>query len=295
MTVETTLAPPAEVYGWDWSATTHDAPEDELPGLVRNCLEALGGAHTLPGKGKQGWQRSLASYDCDGYALGSVFFGGRDDVHVESTSSAADVVRADIVQRTGGGAKTSRVDTRVDTLVPFEDLARVLEDAADMYGSLITEVSSRSRGVSKGRTIYLGAPSSAVRVRLYEKWLESPDQYVDGTNRLEVQLRPPSAVKRDVSWWSRAETFCASKVTAHLAVELGNDLAEPATLHVKRDKPTLEQSLAAMGKQYRRSVGRWLETSGGDVSRVLEHLDVLDSAHAHDDERPLVPIPARAR
>lgn len=293
MTLSTTLTPPADVYGWDWTATTHDAPEDERPALVRSALEALGGVHTLPGKGLQGWSRSLASFDCDGYALGTVYFGGRDDVHVVATSSAADVVRSDVLGAAPG--KTSRVDTRVDTLVPFEDLERVLEDAADTYGSLITRVESSKRGVSQGRTVYLGAPSSAIRVRLYEKHLESPGQYVDGTNRVEVQLRPPSAMKGEVSRWSRVETFCASKVTAHLAVELGNDLAEPASLHIKRDTPTLEQSLAAMGKQYRRGVGRWLEVSGGDVSRVLEHLDVLDSAHAHDDERPVVPVPARTR
>jgi hypothetical protein len=293
LTLSNTLTPPADVYGWDWTATTHEAPEDELPALVRRSLEALGGAHTLPTKGINGWAKGAQTFDCDGYALGTVYFGGRDDVYVVATSAAADIVRTDVLSAVPG--KTSRVDTRVDTLVPFEDLSRILEDAADTYGSLITEVSSRSRGVSKGRTVYLGAPSSAIRVRLYEKWLESPDQYVEGTNRLEVQLRPPSAVKRDVSAWSRAQTFCASKTTAHLAVELGNDLAEPQTLHVKRDTPTLEQTLASMGKQYRRGVSRWLEVSGGDVSRVLEHLDVLDSAHAHDDERPSVPIVSRAR
>jgi hypothetical protein len=258
-------------YGWDWSSTTHDGrDDDEVRGIVRQAVRALGGFHTLPGKGLQGWTRSLESFDCDGFRLGSVYFGGRTDVHVVSTSAAADAVRSDVLSAVPG--KTARVDTRVDSLVPFGDLAGILEAAADSYGSLITRVESSQRGESKGRTVYLGAPSSAIRVRLYEKWLESPGQYVEGTNRVEVQLRPPSKTKDRVSGWSRAETFCASRVTQDLAERLGADLAPVASLHVKRGTPDLERSLAAMSEQYGRAADRFLRISGGDVDRLLGHL-----------------------
>jgi len=263
-------------YGWDWTATTHDGrDDDEVRGLVRKALGALGGAHVLPGKGLQGWARSLSSYDCDGFALGSVYFGGsRTDVHVQATSAAADAVRGDVLSEVPG--KTSRVDTRVDSLVPFEDLEAILEQAGETYGSVVGRVEYKKRGESLGRTVYLGAPSSAIRVRLYEKWLESPGQYVDGTNRVEVQLRPPSKVKAAVSGWSRAETFCASRVTRDLAQRLGTDLAPVASLHVSRGTPDLERSLAAMGDQYGPSVRRWLELSGGDLGRVLDRLGLSD-------------------
>lgn len=254
-------------YGWDWSATTHDGQT----AVVDDLLAALGAAVALPGKGLQGWSQSVQAYDRDGYLLGSVYFGGgRDDVHVVSTSAAADIARPAVVDI--ARARTARVDTRVDTLVPFEDLVGICEASADAYGSRITRIESSERGQSLGRTVYLGAPSSAVRVRVYEKWLESPGQYVEGTNRVEVQLRPASKVKERVSAWTPAETFCASRVTRDLARRLGDDLAPKATLHVKRGTPDLERALEVMGDQYGKAARRWLEISGGDVGRLLDHL-----------------------
>lgn len=271
LSLDSTVAPPSP-YGWDWTATTHDARDvDGVQALVGTALAALGGVHRLPGKGLQGWGRSIESFDCDGFSLGRVYFGGdRTDVHVVATSSAADAVRSDVLEAAPG--KTARVDTRVDTLVEWDDLTAILEGAAESYGSLITRVESERRGESLGRTVYLGAPSSAIRVRLYEKWLESPGQYVEGTNRVEVQLRPASKVKGRVSGWSRAETFCASRVTRDLAVRLGADLAPEASLHVDRGTPDLQRSLEAMGEQYGRAAARWLDLSDGDMDTILDHL-----------------------
>jgi len=163
------------------------------------------------------------------------------------------------------------VDTRVDTLVPFDDLRGVCEAVAGMKAR-ITYMESSQGGESTGRTIYVGSPSSAVRVRVYEKWLESPGQYVEGTNRVEVQLRPPSRAKEMVSGWTRAETFCASQLTRRLADELGTDVAHPGSLQKSRGTPDLEETMKAMGEQYGKAVERWLSVSGGDVDRVLDYL-----------------------
>jgi hypothetical protein len=205
--------------------------------------------------------------------LGAIYFGGgRDDVHVLSTSAAADEVRPKVMRM--DGAKTARVDTRVDTLVPFERLAGMLEDAGSIYGSKTAywhgyDGKGEARKMT-GRTVYLGAPSSAIRVRLYEKWLESPGQYVEGTNRVEVQLRPASKVKAKVSEWTPAETFCASKVTRELAKMLGDDLAPKKSLHVKKDTPDLERTLRVMGEQYGPSFRRYLAL--GDLDTALGYL-----------------------
>lgn len=274
----TTIAPDPDrrerrAYGWDWSATTHALPEPgegSATAVVDDLLDALGGAHHLPGKGLQGWQWSVESFDCDGYKLGTVYLGGRPDVHVVSTSAAADLVRPDVVRL--HGARTARVDTRVDTLTPFDHLVEVCEDAASMYNATVTTMESKRGGVSLGRTAYLGSPRSMVRVRLYEKWLESPGQYVEGTNRVEVQLRPVSAMKARVSALSPAETFCATKTTRDLAERLGAEVADAGSLRVKRGTPDLERSLAAMGTQYGGVVRRHLERADGDWSRVIDYL-----------------------
>lgn len=264
---DTTIAGSSDFYGWDWSATTHDGRQ----GVVDDLLDSMGTAIALPDRGLQGWSESVKGYDRDGYLLGSVYFGGgRDDVHVVATSAAADAARRAVIGM--DRARTSRVDTRVDTLLPFDQLTAVLEAAAETYGSRITKMESSERGVSLGRTVYLGAPSSAVRVRIYEKWLESPGQYVEGTNRVEVQLRPPSKSKERVSGWSPAETFCASRVTRDLAERLGADLAPKTSLHVKRATPDLERTLRVMGEQYGNAVDKWLRVSGGDLDRVVDYL-----------------------
>lgn len=259
--------PANHFYGWDWSATTHNAQEDS----VYRMLEALGSVNTLPGKGLQGWSRSVKAFDREGFALGSIYFGGgRKDLHVVSTSSVADTSRPLV---TGiGNARTARVDTRVDTLVPFEQLEKILTAAAATYGSRITYMESKELGVSMGKTLYLGAPGSRIRVRVYEKWLESPGQYLEGTNRVEVQLRPDSRAKALVSGWEPAQTFCASRTTRDLATRLGDLNPPEVSLRIRRPTPTLEESLQAMGTQYGNAVRQWLKISGGDIGKVNDYL-----------------------
>lgn len=259
-------------YGWDWSATTHDAAGSPVTvsELVTSLVCALEPQTVIrDGKGLQGWTESVDAFDGGGYRLGRVYFGGRSDVHVVATSAAADVVRervADIYQ-----PKTARVDTRADTLVPFDDLRELCMVVAGQKAR-VTYMESTVAGLSTGRTIYVGAPSSAVRVRVYEKWLESPGLYVEGTNRVEVQVRPPSRVKDIVSGWSRTETFCASELTRRLAAELGTDLAKPESLQKAKATPDLERSLEWMGRHYGKAVDQWLGLSGGDMDKVLDHL-----------------------
>nr|WP_300398062.1 replication initiation factor domain-containing protein [uncultured Rhodococcus sp.] len=259
-------------YGWDWSQTTHEArgTDSTVPAIAADLVTTLGGATAVPGKGLQGWRESLQVFDADGYKLGQVYFGGeRTDVHVVSTSTAADSARRLVVGKFG--AKTSRVDTRVDTLLTYEDLEDLLRSAAGRKARLMS-VASEQDGKSLGRTLYVGAPTSQVRIRVYEKWLESPGQYVEGTNRVEVQLRPPSRAKAAVSAWSAADTFCASELSRRVAGLLGTDVAHPTTLQKQRGTPDLERALQSMSNQYRPSVERWLKATGGDIGKVLDYL-----------------------
>jgi hypothetical protein len=256
-----------EPYGWDWTATTHEGYE----GVVDDLLQAVGAEVVTLGKGLQGWSQSAVAHDAGGYKVGAVYFGGgRPDVHVLSTSHQAHDARSAVVGI--GQAKTARVDTRVDTLVPFDDLRGLCRSVAGQKAQ-ITYVESEQHGESLGRTVYVGAPSSSVRVRLYEKWLESPGLYLEGTNRVEVQLRPPSRAKESVSSWSPSETFCASQLTRRLAHELGTEVANPGTLQKARETPDLERTLEWMGHQYGPGVRRWLEVSGGDLGKVLDYLE----------------------
>ncbi len=259
-------------YAWDWTQTTHDARGSGtvVPVIVEGLVGALGGSVAVPGKGLQGWSESVQVFDGEGFRLGQVYFGGgRVDVHVQSTSAAAHEARGKVSGLFG--ARTSRVDTRLDTLVPYDDLEHLLRTAGGQKATL-RSIHSEKAGQSTGRTLYLGAAASTVQVRLYEKHLESPGQYVEGTNRVEVQLRPPSRAKGDVSTWSPAETFCATELTRRVAKGLGPDVAHPPTMEKHRGVPDLERTLEYMARQYGPGVDRWLRATGGEVGTVLDYL-----------------------
>ena len=271
-------------YGWDWTQTTHVVKDDAT---VRQLVRALEPDTTVPGKGLQGWSQSVEAYDAQGFKIGAVYFGGgRDDCHVKATSAAADKVRPLVSGRFD--ARTARVDTCVDTLMPFEDLGAMLRETAQTYRSKRFFMESFEGDETCGRTWILGAPSSAIRIRVYEKWLESLGQYVEGTNRVEVQLRPPSRVKGDVSSWTTAQTFCASKVARDLAGLIGAELADKATLHVSRGTPDLERTMQVMGEQYGPSFDRFMEWSGGDLDKVLGYM-----ARQQEEPDPVAALTAR--
>lgn len=269
---EGTRSKDLQTYAWDWTQTTHDAKGSgtTVPVIVEDLVGALAGSVAVPGKGLQGWSQSVQVFDGEGFKIGQVYWGGdRVDVHVVSTSGVAHDTR----QKVTGlhQARTSRVDTRTDTLTPYEDLEAMLRAAAGQKATL-RSVHSEKAGKSTGRTLYVGSPQSQVQVRLYEKHLESPGQYVEGTNRVEVQLRPASRAKGMVSEWSPVETFCATELTRRVARGLGQEVAHPSTMQKHRGTPDLERTLEYMARQYGPGVDRWLQATGGEVGTVLDYL-----------------------
>lgn len=271
----TVAADDSDAYRWDWSATTHEPAGTGLTAreLVTDLVTACDPLVVLPGKGLQGWEKSVEVYNGDGNVSARVYWGGsRTDVHVASTSEAAHVVRPRVASMYG--AKTARVDTRVDTRRSFSELVDIARDTAGPRTKL-TFMASEVGGESTGRTLYVGSPTSDVRVRIYEKHLESPGSYDDEVNRVEVQFRPPSRGKLEVSERLPGETFCATKLTRRLAIALGQDVYKPVSVQKPKQVPDLERTLEAMGKQYGPAVDRFLSVSGGDVDAVLRRLRVL--------------------
>ncbi|WP_235605818.1 replication initiation factor domain-containing protein, partial [Rhodanobacter thiooxydans] len=72
-----------------------------------------------------------------------------------------------------------------------------------------------------GRTQYLGASSSAVRARLYEKGKQPEFRHLSRFDlcRLEIQVRPAKDAKDAYSKLSALEVWGASKWTRQLASE----------------------------------------------------------------------------
>lgn len=264
-----------DAYRWDWSATTHDPVGSGLTGreLVTDLVSVCDPLAVVPSKGLQGWEKGVEVYGQDGNVSARVYWGGsRADVHVVSSSEAAHMIRP----RVAGmyGAKTARVDTRVDTLRSYSELVQIARDTAGPRTKL-TFMASEVGGESTGRTLYVGSPTSDVRVRIYEKHLESPGSYDEPVNRVEVQFRPPSRGKQEVSERLPGETFCASKLTRRLADALGADVYMPVSVQKPKPVPDLERTLEHMGRQYGRAANEYMELSGGDLDTLLRRLRLL--------------------
>lgn len=154
-----------------------------------------------------------------GGSLG-VYFGNGLDVHVVASSwLAAHACR--VLRREFPTHRVSRADVAYDVDEPgaFDRLYKAAHALAraprrgGRGGVLATSTVGDWLDGENGRTLYIGAPSSALRIRIYEKGHEQrakhPDQkFSPDWVRVEWQIRPNSAGK------SRAATASAAELAA---------------------------------------------------------------------------------
>jgi hypothetical protein len=186
------------VAAFDWYQATVRAPLDDVIEGVMAGMHCDSIAHE---KGHHGFAHStrLTNYQ-DGYQA-QVWHGGSHPFpHVQVTSDSAPL-GAEVIRASFPDHSVSRVDVR-------EDFAE--EGAFDLMAPHLVDVARESRvkvGTAgdhlltmKGRTIYLGAASSAVRLRMYDKAAELRDKFradpvrlasiPECLTRVEAQVRP---------------------------------------------------------------------------------------------------------
>lgn len=175
------------------------------------------GGEWFDGPPRMGYGRSSELVVAGGQVVLELLFGGHHEwPHVRATGSAADDAAA-MIRAAFPEHLVARADVCEDLLAPewFDRAFGVMIDVA------------RDRGVRPyrqgdwdsdrpARTLYLGSPSSAVRVRMYEKGRQLIQEYGQAAadvvsedwTRVEVQVRP---AKRDhklamarvpaAEWW----------------------------------------------------------------------------------------------
>jgi hypothetical protein len=231
-----------------YTATTSALKPSEAVGIL------FGGSDTLAhGRGFFRFAERVAVKDRAGDEVGAVMFGGSqgDLVMLEAkgyrTPWFVDRLRSAAEHR------CTRVDSCVDVERPggFDELlATVMEVKVghQLYGE--------RRGdwdfPEQGRTQYLGASSSPIRARLYEKGKQPDYRHLGRPDlvRLEIQVRPQKEAKQRYSQLSPLDVWGASKWTRELAGRVLEQQLDPHPPGTVRKDTKRDQALRWMCKQY---------------------------------------------
>jgi hypothetical protein len=279
----TTQAPPSassdnwklHSTGVDWLTVTATVP------TARRKLAAV--AHWIGGTQRaDGHERSPARVrDYIGWRCGGVVMGEREDSLLCQLSgyAAATHWRRLLV----GAHRVTRLDVQVTALCPHKrwDEANDAFERINADGNLRRRARWCSRITTRptGSTLYIGAPTSRRRLRLYDKHAEDPDAYPPGAWRYEVQAR----------------NGLAGSIAASLAGGDGGRFAGIATVHecfsargvrprfrpsgggvlgsVPRTRSDDERALRWIDTQVRPTIVRLVGNGYGDTLRSILDLD----------------------
>lgn len=270
----------SDLLTWDWYQATITA----LPGPYEpmRVLSAVvgSGAQWKACPSYNGWSQAK---ELVGLEVGTlvVLFGGRDDIHIQATSSAADLV-VPLIRANWPIHTVSRADVAYDVDEPgsFERLHKAVHSIArNGEGRRGPKVSTSLMGdwldLVNGRTFYAGTKSSRVQVRVYEKGHEQLGKDPDcgaskDWTRVEWELRPASKQKGWLAGASKEQALGLSAFGAAVAdgiLDLEVDAVGGSFRFASQDP------LAWMGKQYRKSLLPLYER--GDAAVMAELARIL--------------------
>lgn len=204
-----------------------------------------------------------------GDAIARVWWEGNDGVHVSTTSADANDLAP--LLREHGVHLVTRLDACEDWIEAglFDRMAAHLIGYAQANGITINQQGDWVRG--QARTLYLGAPSSAVRLVLYEKGYESGGDL--NWVRLEVRCRPKGRLARAVvAGWSPGQAFGASRWLVEALEGLGWDHLQAQSIGTVYRPSDDERARLTLAKQYGGVIRRWIDEAGDGFHDELQRL-----------------------
>lgn len=235
------------------------------------------------GRGFHTFAERMAFRDASGSEVASVQWGGKvqgDRVMVEakgeSTPRVVEALRSDFQHRV----------TRVDACADFDDpgaFSRLLEACTRVKKA--HRIKGGKAGdwddfPEDGRTLYLGAKSSPVRARLYEKGRQREYVHLNRPDwvRLEVQVRPKGPAMDAYAKVAPLEAWGASIWSRELAANVLQEHVEPHPAGTVYRLSDSERALRWMCKQYgTHLVGLYEELGSWDcVGRTLGEMIIAE-------------------
>lgn len=211
---------------FDWYQATVPVGPVELLGVLQT--ELAPGGDVEEGRGRQNYHGSYTVRDAAGERVAVVLAGGPNGHPNAAASGSATDGFVRLIRERWPNHRVSRLDSAGDV---------VGEGAYERIEATCREV-ARARGVSgraivpddpaAGRTYYLGASSSTVRVRLYDKTAESRSRLPPGRRadvpehwvRVEAQIRPAKVAKSVFAAVSPDEAWGITQWTSDLAARV---------------------------------------------------------------------------
>lgn len=267
---------------FDWYEAT-------LPVGERSVLAVLERANARELKQitpKLGYEVAYRGLDESGERVWDLLYGGNSGKpHVIASGSHAQRV-AEILREDLPDHHVTRVDVAIDRAEPglFDRLLPEFLDISKRSG-MKAPCAGEWHSPETARTIYMGAPSSRVRVRMYEKEAEVrakysitiPDLEIPaGWVRFEAQLRPTSPTARVVLAKATPELLWGASPAMRALIAQINGMEPPRlSLNPKKVPSTAVSAIRHMVKQYGKAMRRFEVSEGRDglldfISRELD-------------------------
>lgn len=223
--------------------------------LIQILTDAAGDDHkAAQGRGFHTFGHRLSVKDSTGIEVGAVQWGGRQgdlsmiEVKGENTPAAVAALRERFFHR------VTRVDACADFDAPrsFERLLEPCMEVKRRHRLKGARFGDWEDFPEEGRTLMLGSPSSAVRVRLYEKGKQPEYRHLQrpSWSRIEVQVRPAKEAKASFNRLSPAGVWGASSWSRELASKVLEDHVDPHPAGTTYRRTERDAALAWMCKQY---------------------------------------------
>lgn len=244
----------------DWFEATLECDIVEILGLGALLSQSTGSPNTdniVMGRGKHGYKRSH-KITGETFELTVLDLGSDGWPHIIGSGESAGMAQQ-IAKALGCPGRASRIDIACDSLegwLPAE--GRALKWADEHPKTAIIHMGDIYRQ-ERGRTIYIGAPSSERRIRIYEKGLQlgGDPNWV----RVELQYRPNN---RNAKAWAFDSSIrdIADSSRAFVALRAFEGLYSPPAYQRPERQPLL-----ALAHQY----GNVLREQVPDAWRIIQY------------------------
>lgn len=271
---------------FDWYQPT--IPENPVI-LVDELAKRLApNGEVIEGRGKHNYRQSFTICDKDGNRAALVLCGGPNGhPNVTASGDACDAF-VPVVRELWPEHRPTRIDAAEDfsgegVFDALEKVCRRVTAARQVKG-----VAFVPDDLADGRTYRMGAPSSAVGARLYDKSAElrrhlPPERHSEippHMTRLEVACRPPREWRDAAATWEPRHVFMASDWTAELAERV---LALEVERVMQRPGRMGDHARAyrAMLSMFKRTLRRMQEDHGSAEAvglQIFHDLDELEAA-----------------